>query len=289
MDHAAAHERIEDLLLDPRRLADLAGSTAPDDVALREHVAGCAACRADLDGWRDLGAAISGSLPRSTDEALAVTEPTELPPSMRAAVLARARSEPRGASTGSKRWTGSVSAAAGTSEPIAIDAHRARRSRFGPLLALAASLIVIVGSVGLVMDQANQRHAAEAEAAALTSALGAVNRVLAAPGHVVVPLQDPSGTNAGSISWSRHDWVVITNALARPSSGQSYLCWLEVDGRSTLVGSMQFAGDTAFWVASVDRWATWEITPATRFVVTLQATGSTQLEGETLLEAALGA
>jgi hypothetical protein len=275
MDHAAAHERIEDLLLDPRRLADLERSTAPEDVALREHVAGCAACRADLDAWRGLGAAITGSLPRSTGEAMAATEPTELPPSMRAAVLARARSEPR--------------AAAGSTQPIAIDPHRARRSRLGPLLALAASLIVIVGSVGVVLDQTAQRHAAEAEAAGLTTALGAVNRVLAAPGHVVVQLQDPSGTNAGSISWSRHDWVVITNALARPASGQSYLCWLEENGRSTLVGSMQFAGDTAFWVASVDKWATWEITPATRFVVTLQPTGSTQLDGQTLLEASLGA
>ena len=34
---------------------------------------------------------------------------------------------------------------------------------------------------------------------------------------------------------------------------------------------MDFAGQTAYWVASVDEWATWEIGPTTRFVVTLGA------------------
>ena len=279
MDHAAAHERIEDLLLDPRRLADLDASSAPDDVALREHVAGCAACRADLDAWRTVERAIAASLPRSADEAASATEPTELPPSLRAAVLSRARSEPKG----------SVVPASGTGAPVAIDARRARSSRLGPLLALAASLVVIVGSVGLVVDQANRRHVAETETAALTSALGAVNRVLAAPGHVVVQLHDPTGTNAGSISWSRHDWVVITNALAAPPAGQTYTCWLVEGDNAQRIGTMQFAGETAFWVASIDNWATWEIKPTTRFVVTLQPSDTTTLSGSPLLEAGLGA
>jgi hypothetical protein len=273
MDHAAAHERIEDLLLDPRRLADLEASTAPDDVALREHVAGCAACRADLEGWRALEAAIASSLPRSTDEALAVTEPTELPPSLRATVLAGARSEQK----------------ASSSIALAVPRRSGGPSRLAPLLAMAAALILVVGSAWVVVDQANRRAAAEAENAALTSVLAAVDRVLASPGHVVVQLHQPDGTNAGSISWSRHDWVVITNALARPAAGSTYLCWLVEGDAAQRIGTMQFAGTTAFWVASVDKWATWEIKPTTKFIVTLHPDCGQQPQGPTLLEAALGA
>lgn len=268
MDHAAAHERIEDLLLDPRRLAALDASAAPDDVALREHVAGCAVCRADLEAWRDLEAAVSASLPRSAAEAAVATEPIELPPSLRSSVLAAARAEPKA--------------------PRSIDAAPARRSRrLAPLLAMAAALIVVVGSAFVVVDQAGRRAAAEAESVALASALAAVDRVLAEP-HKVVQLQAPDGTSAGSIFWSRHDWVVLTKALPRPPAGSTYLCWLVEGDEAQLIGDMEFAGDTAFWAASVDRWATWEINATTRFVVTLQPEGSTRLSGPPVLEAALG-
>lgn len=273
MDHAAAHERIEDLLLDPRRLADLDASTAPDDVALREHVAGCAACRADLDAWRTLEGAIAASLPRPASEAASVTEPTELPPSLRAAVIAGARSEPK-----APRSSDSSSARSSVSRP----------RRVAPLLAMAAALILVAGSTFVVVDQAGRRAAAEAETAALTTALAAIDRVLAEPAHKVVQLRTPDGTNAGSISWSRHDWVVITNALPRPPAGQRYLCWLVEQDSAQLIGEMQFAGDTAFWAASVDKWATWEITATTRFVVTLQPQDATRLAGPFVLEAALG-
>ena len=268
MDHAAAHERIEDLLLDPRRLADLDRSTAPEDVALREHVAGCGACRADLDAWRTLEGAIAAALPRSAAEAAAATDPAELPPSLRAAVLAKARSEPK--------------------PPRSIVTAPSRRSgRLAPILALAAALILAVGSAFVVVDQVGKRAAADAESAALTTALAAVDRVLATPNHVVVQLHEPDGTNAGSISWSRHDWVVITNALARPPTGQRYLCWLVEEESAQMIGEMQFAGDTAFWVASVDNWATWEINSKTRFVVTLQPETETRLSSPPVLEAAL--
>ena len=273
MDHAAAHERIEDLLLDPRRLADLDASTEAEDVALRDHVAGCAACRADLDAWRSLEGAISASLPRSATEASAATEPTELPPSLRATVLTKVRSEARDAA------------------PQSIDTAPSRRaSRVAPLLAMAAALILLVGgSAVVVLDQAGKRAAAEAETAALMTVMAAVDRVLAEPHHKVVQLNQPDGTSVGSISWSRHDWVVITNALAPPPAGSTYLCWLVEGDSAQLIGDMEFAGDTAFWAASVDKWATWEITPTTRFVVTLQPEGTTRLSSPPVLEAALGA
>ena len=117
----------------------------------------------------------------------------------------------------------------------------------------------------------------------------AVDRVLAEPAHKVVQLRTPGGANGGSISWSRHDWVVITNVLSRPPEGTTYACWLIDDDSAQMIGTMEFAGDTAFWAASVDKWATWEITPTTRFVVTLHTDGPTPRTSPPVLEAALGA
>ena len=64
--------------------------------------------------------------------------------------------------------------------------------------------------------------------------------------------------------------------------------WLESEGRSVHVGDMEFAGGTAYWVASVDEWATWEIGPDTRFVVTLEQADSAARAGLAVLSADLG-
>ena len=93
MDHGTAHERIEDLLLDPVRLAGLEASRVPDDIALRAHLEGCPACRADLDGWARLQAALADALPRDPVAAAEAVQPIEPPASLRARVIAAARSE----------------------------------------------------------------------------------------------------------------------------------------------------------------------------------------------------
>jgi hypothetical protein len=274
MDHAAAHERIEDLLLDPTRLAALATATAPEDLALREHLAGCQACAADLDAWRRLQVAVDDALPQEADAAARAqaVEPLELPPSLRARVLAAVADTDRREAN-----------QPGT--PISIT--RARRGyRLGQLVGLAAGLIVLTGASVIVVDQVGQRAAAEADAQELSHALAVVDRMLATD-HKVVPLRTSAGLPAGTISWSRHDWVVLSNALSEPDSGRQYLCWLETDGRSVPIGEMEFAGESAYWVASLDEWQTWELGPTTRFVVTLEAVGATERTGPAVLEALL--
>jgi len=274
MDHAAAHERIEDLLLEPARLDALERSTVPQDVALREHLAGCPACTADLESLRHLQVAVGRSLPAgATPEArAAVVEPIEVPPSLRASVLAAIGDPERGASSG-------------PGAPIAITRGRPARA-LAPLLGLAASLAILVGSGLVVADQLGQRAAAEADARELTAAIAVVDRMLATE-HKVVELSTTAGTAAGTISWSRHDWVVLTKALAEPPTGKEYLCWLETDGRNVPIGRMEFAGPTAYWVASLDEWQTWEIGPTTRFVVTLEASGAAKRTGPAILDARL--
>jgi hypothetical protein len=274
MDHAAAHERIEDLLLDPAHLATLESSSAPEDVALREHLAGCAACAGDLESWRRLQVAVQGALPGGTDpqaQAQAV-EPLELPPSLRARVLA-------GVSDTDRREASRPGA------PISI--ARARRGyRLGPWVGLAAGIMVLTAAGVIAVDQVGQRAAAQADAEELAEAIAVVDRMLATD-HKVVELRNTSGAPAGTISWSRHDWVVLTKALDAPAADGQYLCWLETDGRNVAIGRMEFAGPTAYWVASIDEWQTWEIGPTTRFVVTLEAAGAQQRTGPAILEARL--
>jgi hypothetical protein len=274
MDHAAAHERIEDLLLDPANLAALEASRTPEDVALREHLAGCAACAGDLDSWRRLQVAVESALPRDADasaQAEAV-EPLELPPSLRARVLAAVDDTDR-------REANRPGA------PVSI--ARARRGyRLGPWVGLAAGIMVLTAAGVIAVDQVGQRAAAQADAEELAGAIAVVDRMLATD-HKVVELRNTSGAPAGTISWSRHDWVVLTKALVEPAADSQYLCWLETDGRNVAIGRMEFAGRTAYWVASIDEWQTWEIGPTTRFVVTLEAVGAQQRTGPAILEARL--
>jgi hypothetical protein len=279
MDHGTAHERIEDLLLEPGRLAALPTSRAPEDAALRDHLAGCPACRADLDGWARMQAAVSDALPASIDAANIAVQPVELPPSLRARVLASVR--PAAAETslapvpmagGSRRWAiGSPPRAA--------------------WLGLAAALVVMIVGAGVLVRQAAELSTAQEEAQGLTQAVAAVDRILSEPGHRVVGLTTPQGAAGGSISWTRHDLVVLSTALAAPKPGEIYRCWLNSDGQGWAVGRMYFAGDTAYWVGSLDEWASFEIGPTTKFRVSLEPPGADPATrtGPIVLEAALGA
>ncbi len=282
MDHAAAHERIADLLLEPVRLAGLDHSGDPEDISLREHLATCPECRSDLESWRRLGRAVGHALPRDAAAATEAVEPIDAPPSLRARVIGAVHDA---AQEGAAR-DGGVGA------PVSLETRRAgsaerRARRLAPWLGLAASLIVIVGASSITLDQVRVRGAAEAEATELTNIVAAVDRVLASP-HKIVELRHPDGASAGSISWSRHDWVVLTTALTEPPADQRYKCWLVEADRSVMVGEMYFAGGTAYWVGSLDEWATWEIGPETQFVVTLEAADAHNPTGTPILSADLG-
>ena len=268
MDHAAAHERIEDLLLEPARLAELDRSDVPEDIALRQHLAGCPACANDLEAWRRMQHAIAAAVPADADEAAAALEPIEVPPSLRARVLA------------------AVAEADKPGAPIPMARARSSR-RLAWWLGVAASVAIFAGAGAVTLQQMEQRVAAEAAARDLASALAIVDRMLATD-HKVVQLHTTAGAPAGTISWSRHDWVVLTTALSQPPSGHEYRCWLEADGRSVPIGHMDFAGGTAFWVATLDEWQTWEIGPTTTFVVSLEALDAPSRAGDTILAADLG-
>ena len=277
MDHGSAHERIEDLLLDPARLGGLAASTAPEDIALREHLDGCAACRADSESWARLQAAVADALAAGGPAgAAAAVEPIELPASLRARVLSAVRSDTEAALA-----------------PVAMAAQPRRRwlpRQRGAWLGLAAALVVLAVSAGLLVDQAGRLAAARADADGLAEAMAAVDRVLSEPRHKVVSLSAPDGAAGGSISWTRHDLVVLSAALQPPKPGEVYRCWLNSDGSGWAVGWMEFAGSTSYWVGSLDEWASFEIGPTTMFRVSREPPGADPKtrSGPIVLEAALG-
>ena len=279
MDHGSAHERIEDLLLEPARLAGLDASQAPEDLALRDHLAGCPACQADLEGWARLQAAVADALPGSAAEASPMAQPVELPPSLRARVLTSVRSASTEASL----------------TPIAMGAERRRWAGLGmprmAWLGFAAALVVLVVGAGVLVDQAARLSIARAETEGLSAAMAAVDRVLSEPGHRIVALTTAQGSAGGSISWTRHDLVVLSNALPAPKPGEVYRCWLNSDGEGWAVGKMYFSGGTAYWVGSLDEWASFEIGPTTAFRVSLEPPGADPKtrSGPIVLEAALGA
>ena len=282
MDHGAAHERIEELLLDPKRLAALEGSSSADDVALREHLAGCPACRADLETWARIHSTLADALPGNVAEATAAVEPLEPPPSLRARVLSAVRAEAP---------TQSASLA-----PIPMGEVRTRRWALsgGPRtgwIGLAAALVVLVVGAGLLVDQASRLATARDETQSLAGAMAAVDRVLAEPQHRVAVLKTRDGAEAGTVSWTRHDLVVLTTVLPAPKPGEVYRCWLNNDGQGWAIGKMDFAANTAYWVGSLDEWASFEIGPATLFRVSLEAPGADPKtrSGPIVLEAALGA
>jgi hypothetical protein len=271
MDHATAHDRIEELLVEPALLEALGSSTDPADVGLREHLDACAACRADLEGWRTVQRRIAAALPTTESEASAAVEPIDVPPSLRTRVAASIRPLPA------------------AREPLAISASRGggRGLALPGWLAVAAAIVIVFGGAAVVLDQAKRLATAEAESRALATVLAAVDGVLAAE-HRIVELRRPDGSAAGSISWSRHDWVVLTTALTAPPANQRFKCWLEDGSRSVAVGDMEFAGGTAYWVATLDEWQTWEIGPDTQFVVSLEAADAQSRAGDIVLSADLG-
>jgi hypothetical protein len=280
LDHAAAHERIADLALETSALERLADSADPDDAALREHLAQCERCTAEVAAWLDvhdsIGAALAGADAHDVARIAA-------PAALRDRVLERIATPAREAQAGRR--------------PRPWRYLRPGRAIWRSALALAAVVaLLVVGGVGaaLVRDQQAQIETAQSGSRALANALATANRVLADPDHWAVPLAAPAGgAGSGTLAWTRHDLVVLASGLPAPPAGQVYLCWLassaagagEPDGL-TRVGYMHYIEGQAFWASSLDGWAQIDLVPGSRFVVTL-ATAHSDDTGTTVLEGAL--
>lgn len=281
MDHAAAHEEMADLALEPHRLRRLAQDDAPEAIALRAHLAECARCRRELDAWRrvydGLDVASGGrSMPLRSLESSEVPSPS---PDLRARTLAAVSGVSGGSGVASGEERG-VGASAGDRSNGQADRARERRrlprparpgsslGRVGRLgwLAAAAAIVVAVGFGALLVQQTAEVDQARQEASDLGSATSVLDRVLAAPTHWVVTLHTADGAAGGTLAWSPSEMVVLTSALTPDGRGTTYRCWLERNGTRTPVGAMSFAGGVGYWAGSTALWGSLE--KGSRFGVT---------------------
>jgi hypothetical protein len=278
MDHAEAHERIADLLLEPDRLGRLGASSQPEDRAFLEHVRGCADCRAELAALGPLQLGLRRAL-GGIDDTTTVA-PIAPPESLRASVLRQAHAEPRAAT---------VPKVLLSPFPIAIRAAaRWSAPRWAVGLAAALAIAILGGAAGMQL----QRIAGTAASDSAVAVVSTVERVLAADPHWVVGLRTASGAPAGSVAWSHRDFAVLATGLSAPAKGQVYRCWLEWAGKAAPIGIMDFAGETAYWTGSVGAWASVTLDPTARFIVTLESAAQppagSMPAGPAVLQADLG-
>lgn len=274
MDHAEAHERIADLALQPNALEQMLASPASDDRALAAHVRRCDTCRADIDAWQGVHRTLSDAMRTAGPGQRVDVHPIEPDADLRARILGLTRS-PRSTEPGVPSRV----------SPVAIFGARS----WSPLLGLAAALVVAVAGTFLLAGPGANLLYTVNEARALSGVVASVNRILAEPDHQVAELKTTSGQGGGSVAWSTRDLVVLTSALPSPAQGQTYRCWLASTGRETWIGKMDFAGTTAYWVGSLDGWASISIEPGTHFIVSLEPTdaSTSTRTGAIVLEAAL--
>jgi len=273
MDHAEAHERIADLALEPSALEAMLAAGSPEDRALAEHIAGCETCKAEFDAWQAVHRTMAEALHTERPGARVDVDPILPHDSLRASILAAARAE---------RIARPLVPA--DISPVAIASARS----WSPLLGLAAALVVAVAGTFLLAGPGASLLRTVDEARALSGVVASVNRILAEPKHEVAVLKTTSGQAGGSVAWASQDLVVLTSALTSPGPGQTYRCWLASGGTETAIGRMDFAGTTAYWVGSLDDWASISLDPGTRFIVSLEPTdGSATRSGAIVLEADL--
>ncbi|MDX6580765.1 MAG: hypothetical protein QOJ47_2314, partial [Gaiellales bacterium] len=228
MQHAEAHERLADLALEPRAFLAFDRDRSPEAGELRAHVAGCATCAADAEGWRGTHVAVLevlGYAPVQGSVAPFDDQPIALPPGLRAAVAAI---------PGQER-TAQLGAAPGVTvplvplvPPVAPVRRGASSSRARWWLGLAAALVVAIAGAGAVaIDRAHQADVARAESAELVRLVRSTEQILADPGHTSITLASASGTASGLVAWSDTDSVVIATGLNPPDAGLAYRCWVE--------------------------------------------------------------
>jgi hypothetical protein len=264
MDHAEAHEWLEDLVLDPRRLAQLEDEATPEAASFRAHVVECARCRADIDSWRSTHRAVLETpLESDLDEAPAADAGGYAPPPwLRERVaaiptLAAARQDPlsAGPAVGGELPAPAPTPVVGARTAPARRVRRVRWPRFDQRLGLlaaglAAVLVVALGTVAV--NRATEADRARQETADLADLGSAMARVLADPGHTLVALAGLDGSPSGAAAWSPAEIVVASTKLAPPPPGMEYRCWLERDGKRTPIGAMDVEEGLAYWAGPLD-------------------------------------
>lgn len=248
MDHAEVRAWLADAFFEPGRLRhlDQAFDDDPSLAGLREHLADCARCTAELRSLRATAVALDVGLGPS--------------PANQERMLANVRQ-------------------------LGVE-RRPQGSRSRPFLglprlhALAAALAILVVGLGTGLLLGGDWLGLRPEGPRVANATAVMADLLRDPAVQQVLLRDESGTPAGLVVHSPEEQrVAILSGGLPPSPSGRYFCYLERDGERLPVGPMHFEGQIAFWAGPMggppDAGR-----PGDRFLVLREPEGDTALAGE---------
>jgi hypothetical protein len=257
MDHAEARELLEIAAVEPGGFARLVAGDTPEAAALAGHLAGCAACAAEMERLR-----LSATVIR---EAVRMTPPPELRERTLAFVAAVGR--PRGAAgppfDDREATAGGPPAGIPPTAPIAAPGLAIPRHLVGAaprptfwLAALAAALIIAVAGTAFFVGASRDRQIADQ-----AEALGSLREVAAwtirvdqqADAHHVALAASTGSGPTGTLLYSptTTDVVVVATGLAAPPAGMEYRCWVQTGDSRQRIGKMFLGGGVAYWVGPV--------------------------------------
>ncbi len=251
MDHADVRELLELAAVEPGGIERLLDDGSREGAALREHLSGCDACRAELEPLKRSVAYIRDAvqLAPSTDLRDRTLEFVERYGRARPADQSDQQTEiAKLARAGDRRmfqrmrWQSPVKAAT--------------------FVAGVAASALIAGLVtwGAVSARLTAADAAIAEQRSTIAGLGIIAdwtlRLSGDPAasHIKLEAAD-GGTQGGTVllAGDRNELVIVASGLPVPAAGQEYRCWVETSGERVAIGRMYRAGELAYWVGELDQ------------------------------------
>ncbi|MGH2407954.1 MAG: anti-sigma factor domain-containing protein [Candidatus Limnocylindrales bacterium] len=257
MTHAEVRARLADALLTPAA-GGLDPALAGDDreaIALRDHLAGCAACTAELDALR----------------ATAVLLALGAPDSMRTSAATRSNVLAAAGAAASAGRSGAISPQRPSPRHLP---RTSVRAAVAAVLVLAAALGGVLGGLAL----SGQRDSAQSQLAQLRALSAASEALLADPGAVRLTLAGSAGQGSVALSRTSGKLVVIATGLPALPAGQRYDCYLERAGARTWVGFMESSDGVAWWTGAMS-WVADPGQPGDSFLVLIGSEGAPVLSG----------
>lgn len=256
MTHAEVRERLTDAMLTPGAggIEAVLRDPGHEAVALRAHLAACAACAHEAAALQATALLLAAGAPDSLRPSADVRSRT-----LQAARASRGQA-PRARPSPAARW---------------------RFARPSALASIAAALVLAAGLAGVAggVILSGQRDAARQQLAELRTLSASSQAVLADPAAIRLALAGPAASGSVALSPSTGQLVVIATGLPALAGSGRYECFLERGGQRTMIGWMETSADLAWWAGPV-AWLDSPGKAGDRFLVLAAGSGDPVLSGQ---------